>query len=292
MAYLPFTDAHVHFHDFAVAELRWDWLRQEVEPVPGLGDYGAIRSRRYTAEDFLAETRFQNVTRVVHMQSAIGTPDPVSETKWLQESQDRTGIPHAAIGYADLASPEAEDTLRRHVQYPCLKGIRDLRHDDHIDNKRWQAGFALLEPLGLIYCTNPPVEDMRRFARLSARTAGVAVCIDHAGYPLRRDQDYFKQWREGMSALADLEHTVVKISGLGMGDHRWTVESIRPWVETCIELWGVRRAFFGSDWPLDRLFSSYGDVVNAYASIIEDFPQSDQEALFAGNANRFFGLAE
>jgi len=57
MATLPFTDTHVHFHDFSQPGLRWDWLRQVVEPDPNLGDYGAIRSRRYGAEDFLADPR-------------------------------------------------------------------------------------------------------------------------------------------------------------------------------------------------------------------------------------------
>jgi predicted TIM-barrel fold metal-dependent hydrolase len=95
-----------------------------------------------------------------------------------------------------------------------------------------------------------------------------------------------------MAALADVEHTVVKISGLGMCDHRWTVASIRPWVETAIELWGPQRAFFGTNWPVDRLFSSYGDVVDAYAEIIAHLPLPDRIALFSGNADRFFALTD
>jgi predicted TIM-barrel fold metal-dependent hydrolase len=292
MGTLPFTDTHVHFHDFSQPGLRWDWLRQVEPPDPNLGDYGAIRSRRYSAEDFIAETRFQNVTHVVHMQAAIGTDDPVAETAWLEEAHERVGIPHAIIGYADLAAPGVGSTLERHSAYRLLRGIRDLRHDEHLDDERWQAGLARLDALGLIYCGNPPVEDMGRFARLAERRPGLRVCIDHAGYPLRRDADYFRAWRAGMGALAKLEQTVVKISGLGMCDHRWSVASIRPWVETCIELWGPGRAFFGTNWPVDRLFSSYGDVIEAYAEIIAELPLRDREALFSRNANRFFGLSD
>jgi predicted TIM-barrel fold metal-dependent hydrolase len=82
----------------------------------------------------------------------------------------------------------------------------------------------------------------------------------------------------------------VKISGLGMGDHRWTVDSLRPWVLECIDAFGVERSFFGTNWPLDRLYSSYGDVVDAYAEIIRDFTADEQRALFAGNANRIFRI--
>jgi predicted TIM-barrel fold metal-dependent hydrolase len=75
-----------------------------------------------------------------------------------------------------------------------------------------------------------------------------------------------------------------------MFDYAWTVDSIRPWVLGCIEAFGVERSFFGTNWPVDRLFSSYGDVVDAYAEIVSDFSEGEQRALFAGSANRVFGL--
>ena len=59
---------------------------------------------------------------------------------------------------------------------------------------------------------------------------------------------------------------------------------------TCLELWGAERSFFGSNWPVDRLFSSYGDVLEAYAELIADFTGAEQRALFNGNARRVFKL--
>ena len=90
--------------------------------------------------------------------------------------------------------------------------------------------------------------------------------------------------------LAGAENVVVKISGLGMGDPRWTVDSIRPWVLSCIEAFGVERSFFGTNWPVDRLFSSYPDVVSAYAEIIGGFAPHEQEAMFSRNAERIFQI--
>jgi len=118
----------------------------------------------------------------------------------------------------------------------------------------------------------------------------VTICIDHAGFPRRRDTDYFNEWRSGMAELAGQDNTVVKISGLGMCDLQWTVESLRPWVLTCLELWGTKRAFFGTNWPVDRLFSSYGDVIDAYAETIADYGESEQRDLFTSNARRIFHL--
>jgi predicted TIM-barrel fold metal-dependent hydrolase len=75
-----------------------------------------------------------------------------------------------------------------------------------------------------------------------------------------------------------------------MYDHRWTVESIRPWVMACLEAFGVARCFFGSNWPVDRLFSSYDAVIDAYAEIISDLSSSEQEALFSANATKVYSL--
>ena len=290
MPRLPFTETHVHFHDFTHPTLRWDWLVAEAEPDPDLGDYGAIKAQRYLPDDFLAETRFVDVERVVHVQAAVGSPDPVEETAWLQAHADRIGVPHGIVAYADLSDPQVEQTLERHAAFANLRGIRDLRYDDYLTNEDWLRGFSTFSRFDLVFCDDPLVEHMPLLADLAERYPELMICIDHAGFPRRRDTEYFEEWRAGMTTLALRENTVVKISGLGMCDHRWTVESLRPWVTTCLELWGPRRAFFGTNWPVDRLFSSYGDVVRAYAEIIANHPEDEQRDLFSGNARRIFRL--
>jgi predicted TIM-barrel fold metal-dependent hydrolase len=286
----PFTDTHVHFHDLASANLRYSWLEPEAPPDDDLGDYGAIKARRYWADDFLGETRFAGVGKVVHVQAATGTDDPVEETRWLQAFADRLGVPHGIVAYCDLAAPDAAETLRRHAEHPGLRGVRDLRYDGYLTDPAWQAGYALLEEHGLVACDDPLLEQMPLARDLALEFPGITLCVDHAGFPRRRDDAYFREWREAMGALASAPNTVVKISGLGMCDHRWTVGSLRPWVLACIELWGVERSFFGTNWPVDRLYSSYGDVVDAYWALLGDFTPAEREALFHGNADRVFGL--
>jgi predicted TIM-barrel fold metal-dependent hydrolase len=289
----PFTDTHVHFYDLRESELHYSWL------LPGgdddesevLGDYAAIRSERYWADDFIAETRFQNVERVVHVQAATGIEDPVEETRWLQAFHDRLGVPHGVIGFADLAAPNARETIERHLESAVFRGIRDLRYDDYLTDPQWEKGFALLAEHGLVCCDDPLLEHVPAAAALAARHPDVTFCVDHALLPRRRDSEYFDRWRTGLAQLAAVPSTVIKISGLGMCDHAWTIDSLRPWVLACIEEFGVERSFFGTNWPVDSLYSSYGDVLDAYATIIGDFSSAETEALFSENANRIFRLA-
>jgi predicted TIM-barrel fold metal-dependent hydrolase len=290
MADIPFVDTHVHFHDLSNSSLHYSWLLPEAPPHPELGNYDAFKSQRYWADDFVGETRFANVEKVVHVQAALGIDDPVEETRWLQEFADRIGVPHGIVAYANLADPDVGSLVERHRRYANLRGIRDLRYDDYLTDEAWERGYAQLERHGLVCCDDPLVEQMENAAALARRHPGIVYCVDHAGFPRRRDREYFEEWRRGMRSLAAVDNTVVKISGLGMCDHRWTVESIRPWVLECVDAWGVERAFFGTNWPVDRLFSSYTDVVDAYREIIDDFAPHEREALFSRNAERVFGL--
>jgi predicted TIM-barrel fold metal-dependent hydrolase len=192
----------------------------------------------------------------------------------------------------NLSAPDAECVLAQHTEYPNVCGVRDLRYDDYLSNPSWLRGYALLEEHGLVCCDDPAVEDFSLARELADRFPAITLCIDHAGYPRQRSAEYFELWRQGLHLLAGADNTVIKISGLGQCDHNWTVDSIRPWVLGCVEAFGTERSFFGTNWPVDRLFSSYGDVIDAYASIISDFSPAEQRALFCENAIRIFGLGD
>lgn len=291
MSRLPFTDTHVHFHDMKDPQLHYSWLLPDEPDDPDMGNYDAIRAQRYWADDFIGETRFQNIDRVIHVQAATGIDDPVEETKWLQAFRERLGVPHGIVGYADLSAPDAREMLQRHLDAsPVFRGVRDLRYDDYLGEESWQAGFAALGELGLVCCDDPLLEHVPAAVRVAERHPRTTFCIDHALFPRQRDADYFQEWKTAIHQLAAVPSTVVKISGLGMVNHRWTVNSFRPWVLECIEAFGVERSFFGTNWPVDRLYSSYGDVLDAYAEIISGFPADEQRALFSENANRIFRL--
>jgi predicted TIM-barrel fold metal-dependent hydrolase len=93
-----------------------------------------------------------------------------------------------------------------------------------------------------------------------------------------------------MVELARSDNVMCKISGLGMRDPRWTVDGLRPWVVGAIEIFGTERCFFGTNWPVDRLYSSYPDLVRAYLELIDGFTVEEQSAMLVQNAERVYGI--
>jgi predicted TIM-barrel fold metal-dependent hydrolase len=289
MAQRPFVDTHVHYWDLKDPELRYVWLEPDwIHPI--LGNIDALKVLLYSADQYIAETRFHNVIKAVHVQAAIGIDDPVKETAWLQAQADRVGFPHGIVGHCDLAGADAQKTIERHLEYPNFRGVRDFGEGDYLSDPAWRRGYGLLGDPGLVFCLDTTWEQMGKVRDLAEEHSGVVLCVDHAGFPRARDDEYFANWRRAMRELAGAPNVVCKISGLGMCDNAWTVDSIRPWVLACIEDFGLERSFFGSNWPVDHLYSSYPDVLDAYATIISDFTEAEQTALFSANAERIFRI--
>jgi predicted TIM-barrel fold metal-dependent hydrolase len=239
---LPFVDTHVHLWDSKRTTLRYDWLAENGSGSP-LGDLDGLRTARFSVPELRAESRLQHVTKIVHMDAAAGTPDPVEETAWLQE-----------LG----------DAFRR--------------------------GYALLGAHGLVFCHQVGWADWTRARDLARAFPQTTFCLDQSGMPEQRDAEYLDARRGALLELGREPNVVCKISSLGMKDPRWTVATRRPWVMGCLDAFGTERCFFGSNWPIERLYSSYSDVVAAFRSIVAELSPAEQAQVLAGNAERIFRI--
>lgn len=289
MAELAFVDTHFHLHDMKHPGLRYAWL--EPDAVHGfLPDTDPLKSQHYHIKDYIAEIRFSNVTKAVHVQAAVDTPDPVVETAWLQAFAHETGYPHAIVAECHLARPDAAEVLDRHLQYANVRGIRNFGQGNYLLDPAWRRGFAELGPRNLVYGLDTRIERAADVRDLAHAFPDIRISIDHCAIPMQRSPDYFELWRAAIAVMAEAPNTVMKVSGLGMCDPLWTVESLRPYVLGSIEAFGTDRIVFGTNWPVDRMFSSYPDVINAYAEIISGFSHDEQVAMFSGNAERLFRI--
>lgn len=281
-----FVDAHVHFYDLAHPTLSYSWLEPDFVH-PAIGNIDAIKSYRYLYDNFVAETRFSGVVGAVHVQAALDSAQPVDESDFVNGQLDGT-MPVMLVGDARMQSADVEATLAGHAEHPNFRGIRDFARGDYLVDPDFHRGYALLQKYGMSYDLDATWENLGKARDLARAFPDTLLILGHAGFPQERTDDYLADWRAGLSAMAEAPNTACKISGLGMKDQRWTVESLRPWVLACIEAFGVERCMFATNWPVDRLFSSYPDVVDAYRRIVADLTAGEQRQLFVDNARRLY----
>ncbi|WP_406691131.1 amidohydrolase [Saccharopolyspora sp. ID03-671] len=294
---IPIIDAHQHLWDLDANY--HPWLSDQVGPA-AWGSYDALL-RNYTLDDFLRDAEGQSLVKAVHLDVGWDPRDPVGETRWLQKIADERGFPHGIVGYADLSRPDVADVLDAHAEHANFRGIRQsmnyhpekaktyLDRPEVSRTPEWRRGFEELRKRELSFDLQLYHPQMREFFELAADYPDVQIILNHTGMQVD-GPDHFQPWREGMSVLAQAPNVACKISGLGMGDHDWTTESIRPYVEHAIEVFGVERCMFASNFPVDSLFSSYGAIFDAFREITRDFSRDERMALFHDNAERFYRL--
>jgi len=297
----PFIDTHHHLWD--LENNPYPWLQEGIDHF--IGDYSPIR-KTYLITDLHSDADGMLLDKSVHVQAEWDhDADPVGETAWLQgvaDSPASRGMPNAVIGYADLASPEVEGILERHASHKNWRGIRHMlnwadepglrfaERGDLMQDGQWRAGYRLLAKFNGSFDLQVWPWQLAEGARLAQEIPEVPVVLNHTGMPKDWDEQGRELWRDGMRAIAQAENIAVKISALGMMKKDWTPGDLRPWVLETIDIVGVDRCIFASNFPVDSLFSDYRTVWNAYDEITADFSGGERAKLFHDNAERFYRI--
>jgi predicted TIM-barrel fold metal-dependent hydrolase len=173
----------------------------------------------------------------------------------------------------------------------------------------FRKGFAQLAPLKLSFDAwlfHPQIGELADLARAFPDTR---IVLDHCGGPIglgrfadRREQT-FALWRSSIQDIAKCPNVVVKLGGLAMRllghdfherprppSSEELAAAWRPYVETCIETFGARRAMFESNFPPDKGQCSYQVIFNAFKRIAAPLSEAEKTALFSRTAADVYRL--
>jgi len=297
---LSIVDAHHHLHDLRTHY--YPWLSGDVESADIFGDHPERLRTDYLIDDFLADSRASNVVKSVHIQNGWDPRDPVGETRWLQAIADRYAFPHAIVAYAALEADDVAMTLDEHSRSANVRGIRQILNWDPDPKKRfiqypalmtssaWRRGFAQLARHGFSFDLQIYFPQMKDAYDLALAFSKTPIILNHAGMPLDRSPEAMAGWERAMRCLAKAENISVKISGLALGQRGWSVETIRPLVLKTIDIFGIHRSMFASNFPVDGLFSAYAALFDAFKAVTSDFSAAERDALFRTNAERIYRI--
>lgn len=291
------VDPHMHLWD--LKRLRYAWL---ADPQVAFSGDNRLLAHDYGPAEFRADTAGVEVLAVVHVEAAQDPANPLAETRWLQALADDGGLPQAIVAYADLSQPDVDATLAAHAAHRNVRGIRqilnvhaDPRYDyvgrHYLREAAWRAGYARLRAHGLSFDLQVYPSQMAEAAELARAHPDTPMIVNHTGMFVDRDRvEGWRAWRDGLRGLAACPNVAIKISGLGMFDHAWTVESIRPYVLEAIATFGVERCMFASNFPVDKLHAGYRAIWQGFADVVAGASEAERAALFHDNARCIYRI--
>ena len=293
-------DAIVDAHHHIWRQRDLPWLEGPMQPRI-FGPYDAIR-RDYPIEEFLGDIAGSGVAQSVYVQANWEPARAVDEVAWVQAEADRTGFPHAIVGYADLRDPDVGAVLRAQAQYPLLRGIRMQLHWHENPQYRFAAGPAvmndaalrrnvgLLAAHGLVFELQVFTAQMQDAAAFAAACPEVPMALAHCGMPEDLRPAGRAAWREGMERLAAVPSVSVKLSGLGTFVHRLDAAHVAGTVRETVALFGPERCLWGSNFPIEKLWTDYASLLDAHRRALAPVSAAARVAIFSGTARRLYRL--
>lgn len=294
----PIVDAHQHFWEPAINP--HPWLRPEARISFRYGDYSAIK-RRYLPDDYRADAGGRAIVQTVYVETEWEPTDPIGETRYATSVADRFGLPNAIVAQAWLNAPDATEVLAQQASFTLVRSVRHkpggpARRSDVgsaktlMSDPDWRRGFAELGRLGLHFDLQTPWWNFGEAIALARDFPETTIILNHAGLPADRDTESLALWRRAMTELAACPNVVVKVSGIGVPGARWTPELQGDVVSSAIGIFGADRAMFASNFPVDSLCATLGEIIDGMIAITAHLPKADQAAFFGETARRVYRL--
>ena len=272
-------DAHQHF--WQVGRFEYPWMKIDNE----------VLYRDYVPAQLEPVLRENSVEKTVLVQAS----NSVAESRWLLQLADEHGFIAGVVGWVDLASLETSSQLEELTAHPKFKGVRHLvesePEDDWLVHGEVLNGLKLLSAFAVSFDLLVHTRHLRYARRVAEECPELSLVIDHlAKPPIVRGE--FDEWARELRPLAAFPNVHCKLSGLVTEANwtRWTTDELRPYVDHALELFGVERLMFGSDYPVCLLAASYDRVLGSFQELLKDLNAAERQQIFAGNAARFYRL--
>lgn len=275
-------DTHLHVIDKTA--LRYPWL----ENTPPL-------DRDFSYATYAAEARRLGIEAAFHMEVDVAEGDMEAET----ENVASLANPPDSLIVGAIAScrPENEEFpayLERQKANPLIRGFRRVLHvmpDGLSEQPLFRENVRRLSGTGFTFdlCVLP--RQLPKAVALIDLAPEVQFILDHCGTPDIKG-GALEPWRTHMKEISQRPNVATKISGVvAYADaERWTLETLKPWVEHTVECFGWDRLVWGSDWPVCTLGGGLSTWVAATHALFSGTSEEERAKLFSGNAKRLWKL--
>jgi len=272
-------DAHQHY--WKTERNDYGWLTPET----------GLLYKDYLPEQLHGHLNKHAIDRTIVVQAA----PTVEETEFLLSLCEQDPTLAGVVGWIDLEADDFRETYARLRQNPYFVGIRPMLQD--LPDDRWILRPKVLEALQVLAADRFAIDLLAKprhlphIVELLERVPDLHAVVDHIAKPFIKDR-IMEPWGEHIRQIAAYGNVFCKLSGMvNEADTDWKPDDFVPYVRHVVEAFGPDRLLFGSDWPVCLLAASYDQVIGLVQQTLPSTLTADElEAIFGGNAIRFYGL--
>jgi L-fuconolactonase len=275
----PFViDAHHHLWHYSALEYEW------------IGDRMAALRRDFLPAEFIDELASAGIHGAVTVQAR----QTLEETQWLLELASKHKEILGVVGWAHIASPDFENSLNALATNPKLAGLRHVVQAEpqgFLDGEDFNRGIRTLDGTGLVYDLLVVEHQLPEAIRFVDRHPQQVFVLDHIAKP-KIAAGEIEPWRTHIYELSKRSNVCCKVSGMVTEDSwsHWSIESLRPYLETVVRAFGANRLLAGSDWPVCLVATSYTKWWEVLRDYFADFSTDERADIFGATAARIYNL--
>jgi predicted TIM-barrel fold metal-dependent hydrolase len=164
------------------------------------------------------------------------------------------------------------------------------REPDLARNPTLQKNVARLADYGWTFDLQVFAEQMEGASELAASAPKVTFILQHAGMLEDLSGSGWEYWRTAMRRLAARPNVVSKLSGLGTFIHKNDAAHVAAIVRETVGIFGPARCLFGSNFPVEKLWTKYADLIAAYRGALDPLGEMAARAALHDTAARVYRL--
>ena len=272
-------DAHHHLWRYSAEE--YGWIDESM---------GLLR-RDFLTKDLTAVMASADVDGSVVVQAR----QTMDETRWLLDLAEDSDAIWGVVGWAPIAGEEFPGVMEEFEHRPKLKGLRHViqgeKDENYILREDFNSGIRSMLGSGLVYDILIYERHLPQTIEFVDEHPEQVFVLDHVAKPLIRE-GVMEPWASRMRELGERENVWCKVSGMVTEAEwgAWTLDGLRPYLDTVVEAFGVERLMVGSDWPVCLVASEYGRWFEVMREYFAGFSEGERDAVFGGTAIEVYGL--
>lgn len=272
-------DAHQHFWKYD--PVRDAWINADMHKI----------QRDFLPGDLAPILKKNGIDGTI----AVQADQSEEENEFLLGLAQKNDFIKGVVGWIDFRAPNADERLSHYKAFPKMKGFRHVLQGEkdraYMLLPDFKKGISLLEKYGYTYDILIYPDQLEYALAFCQAFPAQPFIIDHLAKPAIKT-DGLLPWKKEITKFRDQEHVLCKVSGIitEADWQNWSAVDIYPYLDVVVNTFGTGRLVYGSDWPVCLVAGEYTRMKQLIVQYFDGFSTAEKEAIFGGNAERFYNL--